>query len=151
MWTANAATVMPAADTRDGRTHFVTANLREMSHRAIEPPVTARILRAIFADPTRFDVHEALATDAQSDYGDEGAANHTRLTTSAANGGEQSGVHFFVYGAAENSKRTPTKFPRVRTAPPASVWRISRNLIARVACLPSKTPTRSTRACSTTM
>ena len=111
MWTANAATVMPAADTRDGRTHFVTANLREMSHRAIEPPVTARILRVIFADTTRFEVHEALPNDAQSDYGDEGAANHTRLTTSAANGGEQSGVHFFVYGAAENSKRTPTKFP----------------------------------------
>jgi len=122
MWTANAATVMPGADTRDGRTHFVTANLREMFHRAIEPPVTARVLRAVFADRARFEVHDALASravgdgeDGRNDFGDEGAANHTRLTTTAANGGEARGVHFFVYGAARDLARKPAKFPARQT------------------------------------
>jgi succinylarginine dihydrolase len=115
MWTANAATVLPAADTRDGRTHFVAANLREMFHRAIEPPVTARALRAIFADRARFEVHDALPARTDDDYGDEGAANHTRFTTTCANGGEMRGVHFFVYGAARDSARKPAKFPARQT------------------------------------
>ncbi len=115
MWTANAATVLPAADTNDGRTHFVTANLRAMFHRAIEPSVTARALRATFADAARFQVHDALASDSSHDYGDEGAANHTRLTTSNDNGGDARGVHLFVYGAARDSKRTPTHFPARQT------------------------------------
>jgi len=115
MWTANAATVMPAADTHDRRTHFVVANLREMFHRAIEPPVTERALRAIFGDESRFAVHAALPTDARADYGDEGAANHTRLTATAANGGEAVGVHFFVYGTAPDAARVPKKFPARQT------------------------------------
>ena len=115
MWTANAATVMPAADTRDGRTHFVAANLREMFHRAIEPPVTARALRAIFADSARFEVHDALPPRTADDFGDEGAANHTRLTASAANGGESRGVHFFVYGASAGARRIPARFPARQT------------------------------------
>src|SRR5215472_15477877 len=44
MWTANAATVAPSRDARDGRAHLVPANLREMFHRAIEAPTTTRIL-----------------------------------------------------------------------------------------------------------
>jgi succinylarginine dihydrolase len=115
MWTANAATVMPSADTRDGRTHLVAANLREMFHRAIEPPVTARVLRAIFADRARFEVHEALPPATDDDFGDEGAANHTRLTATGANGGEAPGVHFFVYGAARDSARRPARFPARQT------------------------------------
>jgi succinylarginine dihydrolase len=106
------ATVMPAADAHDKRTHFVVANLREMFHRAIEPPVTERALRAIFADESRFAVHTALRSESRegADYGDEGAANHTRLTASAANGGESAGVHFFVYGTAPDAARVPKKF-----------------------------------------
>ncbi|MFM1821966.1 MAG: N-succinylarginine dihydrolase [Planctomycetota bacterium] len=119
MWTANAATVLPAADARDGRTHFVTANLRAMFHRAIEPATTARVLAAVFADRARFEVHDALPGDpahaAGRDYGDEGAANHTRLTTSAANGGGVAGVHLFVYGAAEGARRLPAKYPARQT------------------------------------
>jgi len=115
MWTANAATVMPAADTRDGRTHFVAANLREMFHRAIEPAVTARALRAIFADRTRFEVHDALPPRTGEDFGDEGAANHTRLTATAANGGDARGIHFFVYGTATDARRKPAKFPARQT------------------------------------
>jgi len=124
MWTANAATVLPGADTRDGRTHFVTANLREMFHRAIEPPVTARALGAIFRDRARFEVHDALpirrngmvdASLLERDYGDEGAANHTRFTSSAANGGGVAGVHFFIYGTAADARRKPTRFPARQT------------------------------------
>ena len=117
MWTANAATVMPAADTHDKRTHLVVANLREMFHRAIEPPVTERALRAVFADESRFAVHAALSGDARArgDYGDEGAANHTRFTATAANGGESAGVHFFVYGTAPDAARVPKKFPARQT------------------------------------
>ena len=115
MWTANAATVMPAADTRDGRTHFVAANLREMFHRAIEPAVTARALQAIFADRTRFEVHDALPPRTDEDFGDEGAANHTRLTATAANGGDARGIHFFVYGTATDARRKPAKFPARQT------------------------------------
>ena len=115
MWTANAATVMPGADTRDERTHFVAANLREMFHRAIEPPVTARALRAIFADRARFEVHDALPARTDDDFGDEGAANHTRFTATCANGGETRGVHFFVYGASRDSARKPAKFPARQT------------------------------------
>jgi succinylarginine dihydrolase len=115
MWTANAATVVPAADSGDGRTHLVVANLREMAHRAIEPPVTARALRAIFADRARFEVHDALPADSREDYGDEGAANHTRLTTSAASGGESAGVHFFVYGTSPECARRPSRFPARQT------------------------------------
>ncbi len=119
MWTANAATVLPSADTRDGRLHFITANLREMFHRAIEPAVTARVLAAVFPDRARVAVHEALpaakSNDLSADFGDEGAANHTRFTTSATNGGEVNGVHFFVYGAAADSARVPAKFPARQT------------------------------------
>lgn len=115
MWTANAATVVPAVDAADGRTHFVTANLRAMFHRAIEPPVTARALRATFAGSTRFVVHDALPAEGADDFGDEGAANHTRLAADAASGGESRGVHLFVYGAARDARRLPARFPARQT------------------------------------
>jgi len=41
MWTANAATVSPSADTHDGRVHITAANLIAMPHRALEGPHTA--------------------------------------------------------------------------------------------------------------
>jgi succinylarginine dihydrolase len=95
MWTANAATVSPAADSGDGRTHFTVANLNSKLHRSIESTHTARSLRAIFGDARHFAVHDALPpTPAMAD---EGAANHGRL---AAAWGE-SGVELFVYGRSE--------------------------------------------------
>ena len=36
MWTANAATVSPSADTQDGKVHFTAANLNAKVHRSIE-------------------------------------------------------------------------------------------------------------------
>ncbi|MBB3119892.1 N-succinylarginine dihydrolase [Pseudoduganella violacea] len=111
MWTANAATVSPSADTADGRVHFTPANLNNKLHRAFEHVQSARALRAIFNDGTRFAVHDALpGTPA---FGDEGAANHTRL---CASHGAQ-GVEMFVYGRAEfdASAPAPKRYPARHT------------------------------------
>ena len=120
MWTANAATVTPSADSGDGRVHFTVANLRAMPHRAIEPPQTLRTLRAIFADEARFTVHGALpasdAAGAPGPFGDEGAANHTRLTRDARSGGDVEGVHLFAFGAqASGAGPRPTRYPARQT------------------------------------
>ncbi|WP_339746582.1 N-succinylarginine dihydrolase [uncultured Maricaulis sp.] len=77
MWAANAAMVSPSADSADGRVHFTPANLLTTGHRAIEAPQTRRALARIFADREHFCVHEPLPY--QSDFADEGAANHVRL------------------------------------------------------------------------
>jgi succinylarginine dihydrolase len=110
MWTANAATVSPSADTPDRRVHFTPANLCSKLHRAIEHEATRRTLGAIFADPAHFVVHEALpGTPA---LGDEGAANHTRF---CAQYGDR-GVEFFVYGRSEYRQgREPKRFPARQT------------------------------------
>jgi succinylarginine dihydrolase len=92
MWAANAATVSPSADTSDGRLHFTPANLLTALHRSIEGEQTRRALSAIFSDPSRFAVHDALPY--QSAFADEGAANHVRLC--AEHGGQ--GVEIFVHG-----------------------------------------------------
>jgi succinylarginine dihydrolase len=92
MWAANAATVSPSADTGDGRVHFTPANLVTMAHRAIEADQTARSLRAIFANPELFCVHDPLPMHAL--YGDEGAANHMRLAPAFG----APGVEIMVYG-----------------------------------------------------
>jgi succinylarginine dihydrolase len=111
MWTANAATVSPSADTRDGRVHFTPANLNNKLHRSGEHEQTARTLRRLFADPAHFVVHDALPPTPA--FGDEGAANHTRL---AARHGER-GVELFVYGRAEfdPSAAAPRRYPARQT------------------------------------
>lgn len=111
MWTANAATVSPSADTQDGRTHFTAANLNNKLHRADEHPQSSRTLRAIFKDEKHFAVHDALpGTPA---FGDEGAANHTRLCASHGD----KGVEFFVYGRVEfdPSAPAPKRYPARQT------------------------------------
>lgn len=111
MWTANAATVSPSADTADGRVHFTPANLNNKFHRSIEHPTTRRVLQAMFADEKHFRVHAALP--AQMHFGDEGAANHTRFCASYG----QAGVEFFVYGqsAFNSSLPRPGKYPARQT------------------------------------
>lgn len=94
MWTANAATVTPSADAADGRLHFTPANLQSSFHRALETPTTAAALGAIFADGGHFAHHPALPSTPA--FGDEGAANHTRLCGAY----DDAGVHLFVYGQA---------------------------------------------------
>ncbi|WP_375058068.1 N-succinylarginine dihydrolase [Zobellella sp. DQSA1] len=111
MWTANAATVSPSADTADGRIHFTPANLTNKFHRSIEHEVTGRILGRVFADERHFSHHQALPTN---DYfGDEGAANHTRLCADYG----QAGVELFVYGrsAFELGAPAPRRYPARQT------------------------------------
>jgi succinylarginine dihydrolase len=111
MWTANAATVSPSADTADGKVHFTPANLTNKFHRSIEPIVTGRILKATFSDPKYFKHHLHLPDNEH--YGDEGAANHTRLCRHYGH----SGIELFVYGryAFDDSKVAPKKFPARQT------------------------------------
>lgn len=91
MWAANAATVSPAADTEDGKCHLTVANLVTMPHRSHEWPGTLAQLRLAFADPA-FAVHGPIPAP----FGDEGAANHMRLSASH----DAAGVEIFVYGVA---------------------------------------------------
>ena len=92
MWAANAATVTPSADAADGRVHFTPANLHTNLHRSLEHQQTKRALDALFPDPTRFAVHDALPAVAH--LADEGAANHVRLC--AEHGAP--GVNLLVWG-----------------------------------------------------
>jgi succinylarginine dihydrolase len=89
MWAANAATVSAAPDTQDGRCHLTVANLVTMPHRSHEWPATLRQLQLAFA-ANAFAVHGPVPAP----FGDEGAANHMRLTR--AHG--EPGVEVFVYG-----------------------------------------------------
>lgn len=91
MWAANAATVSPAPDAADGRCHLTVANLVTMPHRSHEWPGTLAQLRLAFAHPA-FAVHGPVPAP----FGDEGAANHMRLTP--AHG--RPGVEIFVYGVS---------------------------------------------------
>ena len=110
MWAANAATVSAAADCADDRMHFTPANLVTHFHRALEPATTTRVLCAIFADDTRFRVHDPLPAAPQ--FGDEGAANHTRFAEDAA----RPGVDFFVYGRRGfGGGPAPARYPARQT------------------------------------
>ncbi len=111
MWTANAATVSPSADTADGKVHFTAANLNCKFHRSIEHPVTSRILGAMFANEQHFAHHAALPAVGQ--FGDEGAANHTRF----CNGYGNPGVEFFVFGRSAFDPRypAPQRYPARQT------------------------------------
>ena len=110
MWAANAATVSPSADTTDGRVHFTPANLTSQFHRSLEAPATAAMLRAIFSDSECFAHHPPLAG---VQFGDEGAANHTRLATAF----DSPGIELFVYGrqTSDSSRSVPTKYPARQT------------------------------------
>ena len=97
MWTANAATVSPAADTRDGKCHLTPANLVTMLHRGQEWRDTQAQLRIAFGNTDHFTIHDAVPAS----FGDEGAANHMRFCTIH----DAPGVEAFVYG------RPGGKFP----------------------------------------
>lgn len=111
MWTANAATVSPSADTADNKVHFTPANLTNKFHRSLEPETSGRILKAMFTNDTHFAHHTHLPDN--DHFGDEGAANHTRFCDNYGQGG----VEMFVYGryGFDASKPAPTKFPARHT------------------------------------
>ena len=103
MWTANAATVSPSADTSDSRVHLTVANLISVTHRAFEPSQTHAILTSIFTDPDRFVVHKALPPSAA--FSDEGAANHSRFVG-------RSSANLFVYNREHDEPHISGGFPR---------------------------------------
>lgn len=109
MWTANAATVSPSPDTRDGKLHLTPANLSSGIHRSIEWARSKRVLSAIFPAGA-FEVHSALP-GAQA-LSDEGAANHMRFAPRH----EQAGIEVFVHGrdAYQHSSGT-ARFPARQT------------------------------------
>ena len=102
MWTANAATVSPASDCADHRTHFTVANLSSSSHRCFEHDETFDTLTRIFSDTSRFQIHPALTGGFA--MRDEGAANHMRLCgpaqVSVSGGQVGSGIEIFVHGCS---------------------------------------------------
>jgi succinylarginine dihydrolase len=102
MWAANMATTTPSQDSADGRTHFTPANLSSMLHRSLEARTATRTLRSLFSDEKLFTVHEPLP--AHASYSDEGAANHTRLSTS------RGALHLFGWGRSD-AQDTKTRFP----------------------------------------
>jgi succinylarginine dihydrolase len=111
MWVANAATISPFADTRDGKTHMTPANLSSMFHRSIEPPTTSRVFQAMFNQDSF--VHHAPLPAGPS-FSDEGAANHTRFCNEYG----ELGVALFVYGDDLVDKEAgPKKFPARQTLP----------------------------------
>lgn len=108
MWTANAATVSPATDTSDGRTHLTVANLVTMAHRSQEWPETLAQLKLAFADARHFAVHWPVAPA----FGDEGAANHMRFATRH----DGPGLEVFVYGENRGGLYPARQHPRASQA-----------------------------------
>ncbi len=115
MWTANAATISPSADTHDGKLYATVANLSSMLHRSLEFHETAETLLRMFVavgdkpgnNKDRPIVCPSLPHHA--DFSDEGAANHVRL---CAEHGAQ-GVELFVYG--REAGESVTGFPARQT------------------------------------
>jgi len=90
MWCANSATVVPSADSTDGRCHVIVANLAANFHRSLEPPFVFEILQKILPASAGFAVQPNIPGDVN--LWDEGAANHVRLSQDGA------GLHLFVHG-----------------------------------------------------
>lgn len=104
MWAANAATVSPATDTSDAKTHFTPANLISTAHRSHEPAFTSRALIKLFPDEQSFSHHAPLPANPL--FSDEGAANHMRVYTP---GGVSQGINIFVYGRDQATVNQFTK------------------------------------------
>ncbi len=96
MWAANAATITPACDSVDSKTHITIANLHTNPHRRIEAGETYNIFKQIFADVPDVEMHSPL--EFTQGFLDEGAANHMRLSPNHY----LKGLHVFVYGGRQN-------------------------------------------------
>ncbi|MDX7988476.1 N-succinylarginine dihydrolase [Xenorhabdus sp. 12] len=110
MWTANAATVSPSADSADRRVHFTVANLSNKVHRSLESTFTSKALKATFPGSDCFVHHDPLPQHA--DWGDEGAANHNRFCGEYG----EAGVQLFVYGRKSLQEGVePKRYPARQT------------------------------------
>lgn len=101
LWVANAATVTPSGDARDGRVHVTPANMLTNLARSIEARSSGAALRWLL--PERIAAHHQ-PLPAAGQLSDEGAANVMRLCRTHAG----PGVHVFVFG--KTTRMTP---PRV--------------------------------------
>lgn len=108
MWAANTATVTSSKDSTDGKIHFTPANLTTTLHRSIEANFTAPLLQRVFSDSTYFCHHPTLPS--QSDFADEGAANHTRLCPDHSH----PGINLLIYGR-DHSSIAPQNYPARQT------------------------------------
>ena len=97
MWAANAATFSPSIDSYDQQIHITPANLNSMFHRSIEPDFTQIQLQIMFGSMAQ--IHDPISHI--SGYGDEGAANHLRVTARHLDPGYQ----IFVYGNSAFDKK----------------------------------------------
>ena len=91
MWAANAATFSPSIDSYDQNIHVTPANLNSMFHRSIEHEFTKTQLELMFQGVA--EVHEPIKNI--SGYGDEGAANHLRVSAQHL----KPGFQIFVFGS----------------------------------------------------
>ena len=92
MWAANAATFSPSIDSYDQNMHITPANLNTMFHRSIEHEFTQAQLELMFGGVAI--VHDPIENI--SGYGDEGAANHLRVSEQHL----KPGFQIFVYGSS---------------------------------------------------
>ena len=92
MWAANAATFSPSIDSYDQNIHITPANLNTMFHRSIEHEFTKTQLELMFGGVAI--VHDPIENI--SGYGDEGAANHLRVSEQHL----KPGFQIFVYGSS---------------------------------------------------
>ena len=92
MWAANAATFSPSIDSYDQNIHITPANLNSMFHRSIEHEFTKVQLELMFGIAAQ--VHIPIKNI--SGYGDEGAANHLRVSAQHLTPGFQ----IFVFGSS---------------------------------------------------
>lgn len=111
MWTANAATISPSADTADHKVHITSANLTHSFHRSIEARFNHTILKRLFPSEEHFVHHPPLPSIEL--FSDEGAANHSRLCLEYA----KPGIEVFVYGRTASTKQEalPKRFPARQT------------------------------------
>lgn len=97
MWVANAATVSPSCNTKDGRIHITPANLTYGLHRAQEASFNHKIFAKIFSDEKLFAVHKPLPS--YSDLADEGAANHSNFCSDYG----ETGLEMYVYSRSRDT------------------------------------------------
>ncbi|MBI3171990.1 MAG: N-succinylarginine dihydrolase [Hydrocarboniphaga effusa] len=134
MWVANAATISPSPDTQDGKVHFTPANLCSHLHRSLEPPVTARVLKAVFADSGHFVHHDPLP--ATPHLGDEGAANHTRLCWHHG----APGLEICTYGRGADADPMPARFPARQTRTASEAIALLHGLKPKRTCFVQQNP-----------
>jgi len=95
VWTANLATISPSTDRK---VHLTPANLSTHFHRSTETAFTSKLLKLVFPGDA-FVHHAALPPHVR--FGDEGAANHMRLSI----GPDTSGQHLFAYGYEDGRRQ----------------------------------------------